>query len=257
MAPVNGAGIQIGETLRAARKRLGLDVASLEKRTHIRTRYLRALEDENWDDLPSETYARAFLRTYADELGLDAEALCEELRLRQGGRVGGAEALVTPLTDEQQPSRWLVGALAAAIALLLLILAFAGGDGGEGESGPGVGPGSSKSKSKSRKKKEKRGGGNPDRPAKAGLTLVPLTGSRVCVASGGRALVDRQILATGNRERFDEARRFIVDLEFGEIRLRTLREQTRLRADTAGEPLSVIVKPGQIRRVPYTGDSCP
>lgn len=254
MAPMNGAGLQIGETLRAARKRLGLDVASLEKSTRIRTRYLRALEDENWDDLPSETYARAFLRTYADELGLDAEALCEELRLRQGGRVGGAEALLTPVTDERQPSRWLVGALAGAIALLLVILAFAGRDDGDNGSTPGAGQGQRKSK---KKKEGGVGGGNRSRAAKATLTIVPLTGSRVCVASGGRALVDRQILATGNRETFGEARRFVVDLEFGEIRLRTLREHTRLRADTAGDPLSVIVRPGQIRRVPYTGDSCP
>lgn len=243
-------GIPIGETLRAARKRAGLDLAALEERTHIRGRYLRALEDEAWHELPSETYARAFLRTYAEELGLDADALSDELRLRQGGKVGGAEQLVTPqMGPERPPSRWLVAALAAGIVVLLAVLATTGRDDDPDDSArpPGA-----------EKERRKRAAGRKDAAAEpAPLTVVPLTAARVCVASGDEALVDRQILSAGNRERFAESERFVVDLEFGEIRLHTLGQGTRLRADSAGPPLTVVVRPGQIRRVPYSGNPCP
>lgn len=247
-------GIQIGATLRAARKRGGLTIAALEERTHIRTRYLRALEAESWSELPSDTYARAFLQTYADELGLDADALVDELRLRQGGRVGGAEDLITAqIGSERPPSRLLVGSLALGIVLLLFVLAFAGRE--DDETSPAEGGANRSGQDRNGGRQGGRSGSA--RPARAPMTLTPLTAARVCVSRGRKALVDRQILATGNRERFDAARRFTVDLEFGEIRVRTLDERTRLRADSAGEPLSVIVRPGQIRRVSYTGDSCP
>jgi hypothetical protein len=246
---VTAGGIPIGETLRAARKRAGLDIATMEERTHIRTRYLRALEDEAWHDLPSETYARAFLRTYAEELGLDAEALSDELRLRQGGKVSGAEQLITPpMGPERPPSRWVVAALAGGIIILLIVLASAGRDDGSN--------GSDRS-SRAKKERGKRSNRREVSAEPAALTILPLTAARVCVVSGGRALVDRQILSAGNREQFPAARRFVIDLEFGEVRLKTRRERTRLRADSAGDPLTVVVRPGQIRQVPYSGNPCP
>ena len=70
----------IGERLRDARRHLGLDLEEITARTKIRARYLIALEEERWDALPSAAYARSFLHTYAEELGLDADALVDEYR---------------------------------------------------------------------------------------------------------------------------------------------------------------------------------
>jgi len=50
--------------------------------THIRSRYLKALEDERFDVLPGTAYVRGFLRTYAEYLGLDADPFVEEYNAR-------------------------------------------------------------------------------------------------------------------------------------------------------------------------------
>ncbi|MGN6373032.1 MAG: helix-turn-helix domain-containing protein [Solirubrobacteraceae bacterium] len=72
----------IGATLREARMRERIDVSEIEAKTKIRARYLRALENEEWDLLPGPTFVRSFLRTYAQALGLDGKALVEEYRMR-------------------------------------------------------------------------------------------------------------------------------------------------------------------------------
>ncbi len=73
---------EIGATLQSARTRAGLDISDIEAETKIRAKYLRALEQEEWDQLPGATYVRSFLRTYADALGLDGRMMVEQFRLR-------------------------------------------------------------------------------------------------------------------------------------------------------------------------------
>ncbi len=57
-----------------------IDVSEIEAQTKIRAKYLRALENEEWDLLPGPTFVRSFLRTYAQALGLDDKALLDEYR---------------------------------------------------------------------------------------------------------------------------------------------------------------------------------
>lgn len=73
---------EIGYSLRAARERQGIGLPEAELATKIRLKYIRALEEEDFDTLPADTYARGFLRTYADYLGLDGEIYVEEYASR-------------------------------------------------------------------------------------------------------------------------------------------------------------------------------
>src|SRR5919106_6109313 len=73
---------EIGSTLRQSRTRQGLELRDAERETRIRTKYLAPLEEERSDQLPAEAYAKAFLRTYADFLGLDSELFVAELHSR-------------------------------------------------------------------------------------------------------------------------------------------------------------------------------
>src|SRR5512141_180588 len=75
---------EIGNSLREARQRKDLDFPELEQGTKIRAKYLRALEDEAFDTLPSATYVKGFLRTYADYLGLDGQLYVDEYNVRYG-----------------------------------------------------------------------------------------------------------------------------------------------------------------------------
>ena len=72
----------IGASLREARMRARIDVSEIEAQTKIRAKYLRALENEEWDLLPGPTYVKSFLRTYAEALDLDAKLLVDEYKLR-------------------------------------------------------------------------------------------------------------------------------------------------------------------------------
>ena len=73
---------EIGNSLREARLRRGIEFAQAEQVTKIRRKYLRALEDEQFDVLPSDTYVRGFLRTYADYLELDGQLYVDEYTSR-------------------------------------------------------------------------------------------------------------------------------------------------------------------------------
>src|SRR5436190_2289960 len=70
--------LEIGETLREARNRGGLELAEVEAATRIRVRYLAALEEERFELLPGGPYPRIFLREYAEFLGLDGDIYATE-----------------------------------------------------------------------------------------------------------------------------------------------------------------------------------
>ena len=71
---------QIGARLREARMGAKVDINQVESDTKIRAKYLRAMENEEWELLPGEIYAKTFLRTYADYLGLDSRELVDDYR---------------------------------------------------------------------------------------------------------------------------------------------------------------------------------
>jgi hypothetical protein len=137
---------EIGPTLREARMRARIDISEIETTTKIRAKYLRALENEEWDLLPGPTYVKTFLRTYAEALGLDAKLMVEEYKLRHerpsdaelrpiapprsGRRAGsGAGSMRSGSFGGRRgrrvPRGWIVGGLIAAI---LGVLAYLGRD---------------------------------------------------------------------------------------------------------------------------------
>ena len=73
---------EIGNSLREARLRQSLDFPEIEQGTKIRGKYLRALEDEQFDLLPAQTYVKGFLRSYAEYLGLDGQLYVDEYNSR-------------------------------------------------------------------------------------------------------------------------------------------------------------------------------
>ena len=133
----------IGDTLREARMRQGLDIADVEDRTKIRAKYLRALENEEWGLLPGHTFVKTFLRTYAEQVGLDAHLLVEEYRLNHEAEEPDIQPIAsTPAArrdartrDRRRgpapspPRRGAVVALAAvALVAFLLVLGLFGED---------------------------------------------------------------------------------------------------------------------------------
>src|ERR671920_2297399 len=71
---------EIGRFLEQRRKEQGLSLEEVEQATKIRKRYLTGLEREDYTILPDAVYARGFLKTYANYLGLDGEAFSQRLK---------------------------------------------------------------------------------------------------------------------------------------------------------------------------------
>jgi hypothetical protein len=93
---------EIGATLREARMRARIDISEIEAETKIRAKYLRALENEEWDLLPGPTFVKSFLRTYAEALDLDAKLLLEEYKLRHDRP---SEQELLPISPRTTPGR--------------------------------------------------------------------------------------------------------------------------------------------------------
>jgi cytoskeleton protein RodZ len=133
--------LEIGSSLREARIRRGIELAQVEADTHIRTRYLTALENERFDLLPGEAYARGFLRTYVDYLELDADLFVAEYN----ARFAPPEEPLPQLTRRRRIDPYRVAAR-GTVAVLLIVglvaaLAWNRDTGGETtESGPTVAP---------------------------------------------------------------------------------------------------------------------
>ena len=70
--------VKIGQKLQAARQSKGYTLDDLQQLTKIQKRYLIAIEDEKFDELPGDFYVRAFVKQYADTVGLDGNDLLKE-----------------------------------------------------------------------------------------------------------------------------------------------------------------------------------
>ena len=68
----------IGEKLKSAREAKGLSIEDIEKATKIQSRYLTAIEKDEFDKLPGDFYVRAFIRQYAQVVGLDGKELLSD-----------------------------------------------------------------------------------------------------------------------------------------------------------------------------------
>ena len=93
------SGSKIGQILKQARKEQGLSLHEVEQATKIRARYLKELEEGNFSVLPA-VYVRGSLKTYADHLHLDGEALTQELKHQQAS----LDEPSSPIYDEPSKS---------------------------------------------------------------------------------------------------------------------------------------------------------
>jgi hypothetical protein len=110
----------IGSTLREARLRARIDINEVETRTKIRAKYLRAIENEEWDLLPGPVYVKSFLRTYGDFLGLDTRLLVDEFKRQYEHPSDNELRPIAPLGRERE--RHARGPLIPPWALIALVL---------------------------------------------------------------------------------------------------------------------------------------
>jgi cytoskeletal protein RodZ len=112
----------VGAKLRGERERLGIGIDQIEAETHIRAKFLLALEEERFDVLPGPAYVRAFVRDYAEQLGLDHQELMADLNTHPGlieDVVLLAPRQVTPVPLLGRRTSSAAWAIAAALVLVI------------------------------------------------------------------------------------------------------------------------------------------
>jgi cytoskeleton protein RodZ len=256
----------IGSNLREARMRARIDISEIESETKIRAKYLRALENEEWDLLPGPTYVKSFLRTYADALGLDGKLLIEEYKLRHE-RLSDVELrpIAPPGSRERRRRPRPVvsrGAIVAVVVVALLVALYFIGSGGGGDDNGSLStstgrttPKSAASATGSKKKKAGHGAGATgthhkakQKPKRARLTIVATGQVYVCLkAAGNRTPVNGVILTSGAHSGPFRSSRFRLQLGNGEARLFANGKTHTVPAVTNG--IGYEITPTAMRRV--------
>ncbi|HMK93196.1 MAG TPA: RodZ domain-containing protein [Thermoleophilia bacterium] len=130
---------EIGSTLREARVRCKVTLQQAEDDTKIRVKYIQAMENEDFDVMPSPAYVKGFLRTYSEYLGLDPVVMLQEYRSRfepneEHEPFGGHSALGKPRAHRRRNTV----AFVAVICLLILgVLYVLGRDNNSNQNGQG------------------------------------------------------------------------------------------------------------------------
>ena len=183
-----------------------IDITEIETKTKIRAKYLRAMENEEFDLLPGSTFAKSFLRTYADALGLDAHRLVEEYRSQYEPRDDSDLPPLSPQAnarrrnaryDRRPPPRRAAAVIAGVVAVIgvLVVVGIVGGGSKDNNKKTALSATTTTTGSKNKPAKQ-----TATKPATATRVLVrvsPTVPTYVCVDSGkGTAKLFEGIIAT-------------------------------------------------------------
>ncbi|ALQ69352.1 helix-turn-helix domain-containing protein [Bacillus thuringiensis] len=118
---------ELGQKLKEARGTKGLSIDQLHEITKIQKRHLVAIEEGNYDVLPGAFYARAFIKQYADAVGLNGEELLVEYQstIPQSEKRDVPQVSTGQKTQEtmQKSSSWPIADHMPKILVALLVIA--------------------------------------------------------------------------------------------------------------------------------------
>ena len=206
--------------------RARIDITEVETRTKIRAKYLRAMENEEWDLLPGPVYVKSFLRTYGDFLGLDSRMLVDEFKRRYEHPSDHDLRPMSTLTRERE--RAARGPLLpswAAIGLVLIAVVGAlyglGSLGSSSKSSPSAGPKSHAARHRRRPARRTIPATLAPKPTSVRLQLVPTGTVYVCLVDGsGRRLIPGRIFAAGQPIPTETASKMLLTLGNASVQMK-------------------------------------
>lgn len=221
---------EIGETLRDARMRARIDISEIEAQTKIRAKYLRAIENEEWDLLPGPTYVKSFLRTYAEALGLDARMLVEEYKLRHErlsddqlrpiGPPGSAARSRAPAGGGGPPRLLIVGVIVLLLVGALWVLGNTGNDDSGSDSSSTTAQTQTASRTTTQQRTTTTARTTPVKSRLVRLQIIPTGPVYVCLVAGPRVLVPGSVLQPGQPTPTFRSRRFRLNLGNSNVKLK-------------------------------------
>lgn len=114
----------IGPYMRGLREHYGLSQQDVAGRLHIRLRYVMAIEAGEFESMPGKAYAKGYVQTYAEFLGLDAKPVVERVFGPEFSREQQVHFVPSPARPQRRRKlRWGWFAGAAVLGLMLYFLA--------------------------------------------------------------------------------------------------------------------------------------
>jgi cytoskeletal protein RodZ len=198
-----------GERLKREREMREVSMEELTKATRISTRFLLALENEDWEKLPGGVFGHGFVRTIARYLGLDEESLLGEYDMARGG-----QALAEPAKPEERipsPPKWVPVAAVLVVLLLVIGLFYAGRYGWRRYAAHRAAKQSAVSSSPPQSGAQNTSSTGAATAANSSLDLSVSTSAatRIRVMSDGKLLLDTELPA-GETRRFSAKQQFEV-----------------------------------------------
>jgi len=254
----------IGTTLREARIRARIDISEVEARTKIRAKYLRAIENEEWDLLPGPVYVKSFLRTYGEFLGLDSRQLVDEFKRRYERPSDQDLRPISSLGRERErrdrrrrrlrlgPIGAVVLVLAAVVAALFLVGSLSKNNTPTTPSTPTLATGSRSSTTSTT-----HGAAPPPthhvhhprpKPTTVTLKLVPTSTVYVCVEDGaGKKLIPGLEYTAGQTIPTETAKKLLITLGNGGVQMQVDGKPVTL---APGSPIGYALTPGKTMLLP-------
>lgn len=112
--------VPFGQIIRGEREKKGISLDQASKDTKILSKYLVAIEEERFEDLPPEPYATAMVKAYSSYLGLDPEEMAKAYRQRRSSDSGSVR--IGPLKPPAEGRRWTkIAIVSSQVAILFVI----------------------------------------------------------------------------------------------------------------------------------------
>jgi len=129
----------VGEILLAAREKAGMTLETASQQTRVPISTLQYLETDNFEALPARVYAKGFLRTYAELLGLDSGRILNRFEMQTGHTHKSRgdlweieEEVVEETLDSPRIMRRFLVPAAILLVLIVVMIRVLGGDDGDG-----------------------------------------------------------------------------------------------------------------------------
>ena len=114
-----------GNRFRSARESKDLKLKEIAQETRISARFLRAIEEETFHNLPGGLFNRGFIRTYAIRLGIDPEQCVSEYKDLVGETDADESQPLQKVSLETSEGHVLPIAVGSLIVLVVLFYVFA------------------------------------------------------------------------------------------------------------------------------------
>ncbi len=111
----------LGGLLKRARLDQNWDLKDIEKRIGIEIKYLESLEADDFYKLPSSTYARGFLKRYAEFLKLDSEKIVKQWEQRHNYKEQDSQRRKLKNKKIYQPSKLSFKIILISLVVLLIL----------------------------------------------------------------------------------------------------------------------------------------